>query len=66
MSFYRGPTLVRDSWQFVVVAEINESCVVSAVSELQGGAAGMKRRDFSILFLFLKRSPPLQKAKWEN
>lgn len=39
MSFYQGPTLVHDSWQSVLVAEINESCVVFAVSELQGGAA---------------------------
>lgn len=39
MGFYQGLTLLRDFWQFVLVAEINESCVVFTVSELWGGVA---------------------------
>lgn len=66
MSFYQGPTLVHHCWQFVLVAEINESCV-GFLFLLFPSCRDETLGFFCSVFWFLKLLHPFcKKAKWDN
>lgn len=61
MSFYRGPTLGRHSWQSGLVAEINESRVgVPSCMDETWGLSSL------VVVVFEAFTPFCKKAKWDN